>query len=77
MISERLATLPRVVVADHDESGAGQRAAVATGAPYWLSEEVGLDFNDWHRKHGVFKASQAMRGLLQRLPLKVCQLWQT
>lgn len=63
------------VVADNDKSKvedghergmAGQRAAVATGLPYWLSDVVGEDFNDFHRKAGLFVASQALKLAVMR-----------
>ena len=43
---------PAVVVADHDESCAGQKAAEATGLPWVMTDEIG-DANDAHQKHGI------------------------
>jgi putative DNA primase/helicase len=43
---------PAIVVADNDESGAGQKAAEATGLPWVMAPEYG-DANDWHQKHGL------------------------
>lgn len=43
---------PAIVVADHDESCAGQKAAEATGLPWVMTDEIG-DANDAHQKHGV------------------------
>ena len=36
-----------VVLADNDESRTGERAAQATGRPYFMSPVVGEDFNDF------------------------------
>jgi putative DNA primase/helicase len=55
------ATLPSgFVVADHDASGTGENTAIKTGLPYWMSDTVGEDFNDYHQKVGLFKASQSL-----------------
>lgn len=43
----------KFVFADHDESGAGQRAAVDTGLPYCLSPLLGEDANDLHVRAGL------------------------
>ena len=47
------------VVADRDESQTGERAAQKTGLPYFLPEHG--DFNDLHKKAGIFSASQTIR----------------
>ena len=47
------------VVADRDDSLTGEKAALATGLPYFLPAEG--DFNDMHRSMGTFRASQALR----------------
>lgn len=47
------------VVADRDDSLTGEKAAQATGLPYFLPAEG--DFNDMHRSMGTFRASQALR----------------
>ena len=52
------------VVADHDESGAGQAAAFKTGLPYWMPPDVGTDANDWYQRHGVKALADALRGML-------------
>ena len=54
------------VVADNDASGTGERVAVQTGLPYYLP--AAGDFNDFHRKEGTFKASQALRQWMVNLP---------
>lgn len=48
------------VVADNDASGTGEAAAKATGLPYWMAPSVGQDLNDFHKAHGLFRASQAL-----------------
>lgn len=53
-----------VVVADNDESGTGEKAAKSTGRPYWISDQVGEDFNDYSRRVGQFAASMAIKRLL-------------
>lgn len=53
-----------VVVADNDESKTGELAAQKTGLPYWISDTVGEDFNDYSRRVGLFQRSQAIKKLL-------------
>lgn len=56
------ADLPRgVVIADNDESGTGERVAKEIGWPYWMSDVVGEDANDFHRRKGLFALSQGLR----------------
>jgi putative DNA primase/helicase len=50
-----------IVIADMDASGTGERSAIQTGLPYWISDTVGDDFNDYHRKMGLFRASQMLK----------------
>lgn len=52
------------VIADNDASKTGERAAIATGLPYWISEVEGEDFNDAHQRLGTYQASQALRKFL-------------
>jgi len=49
------------VVADNDKSGVGERAAIETRKPYWISDTVGEDFNDYHIRVGLFRASQSLK----------------
>jgi putative DNA primase/helicase len=49
------------VIADNDKSGAGEKAALETKNPYWISDTVGEDFNDYHLRVGLFKASQSLK----------------
>lgn len=55
------------VVADNDESGTGERVAVQTGLPYFMP--AAGDFNDFHRKEGTFRSSQALRQWMVNLPV--------
>jgi putative DNA primase/helicase len=52
-----------IIVADNDPSGVGESIAKATGKPYWLSETIGDDFNDYHQRVGLFVASQSLKRL--------------
>jgi putative DNA primase/helicase len=49
-----------LVVADNDKSGTGQQAAAEIGWPVWMSETVGEDANDCHRRIGLFAFSQSL-----------------
>jgi putative DNA primase/helicase len=53
------------VVADNDASQAGDKAAQATGLPYWLPPTIGHDFNDHWREVGTLSAGMALRKFLQ------------
>ena len=53
-----------IIIADNDTNGVGERFAKDTGKPYWISETVGEDFNDYHMRVGNFKASQELKKLL-------------
>lgn len=50
-----------IVVADHDPNGVGERAAQQSGKKYWLSDTVGEDFNDFHQRVGLFKATHSLK----------------
>lgn len=56
--------VPGLVVADNDASGAGEAAARESGWPYWMSDVVGEDANDAHRRLGLFRFSQALQRAL-------------
>jgi putative DNA primase/helicase len=49
-----------LVVADNDASGTGERVAKEIGWPYWMSDVVGEDANDFHMRAGLFKFSQSL-----------------
>jgi putative DNA primase/helicase len=50
-----------IVIADNDSSGTGEKVAKEIGKPYWISDQVGEDFNDYHLRVGLFRASQALK----------------
>lgn len=52
----------RYVVADHDESGTGERYACRTGLPWWMPPDPG-DANDFHQRAGI----RALASELNRL----------
>jgi hypothetical protein len=52
------------IVADNDPNCIGERTAKEAGKPYWLSETVGDDFNDFHQRLGTFRASQSLKKAL-------------
>jgi len=52
--------VPGAIIADNDESGTGERVAIETGQPYWMSDVVGEDANDYHQRAGLFKFSQSL-----------------
>lgn len=53
-----------VIVADHDQNGIGEKAALKCDKPYWISPTVGEDFNDFHMRAGLFHATQSLRGVI-------------
>ena len=53
-----------IVIADNDPNQIGESVAIETGKPYWISDAVGEDFNDYHLRVGLFKASQALKKTL-------------
>jgi putative DNA primase/helicase len=58
------ASLPNgVVIADNDASGTGERVAKEIGWPYWMSDRVGEDANDYAVRAGSFALSQSLRTL--------------
>lgn len=59
------------VVADNDSSETGQRAALKTGKPYWLSDTPEEDFNDYHLRVGLFHASSSLRKCLFSSGVKI------
>ncbi|WP_433693243.1 toprim domain-containing protein [Paraburkholderia phenoliruptrix] len=56
----------KYVFADNDESGAGQRAAIKTGLSWAMSDQIGEDANDLHKRAGVMavckRLMEARRG---------------
>lgn len=55
------------VVADNDTNRIGEKTAINIGKPYWLSDTIGQDFNDFHMSVGDFKASQSLKKALYGL----------
>lgn len=53
-----------LVVADNDHSGTGQQAAEDIGWPYWMSDSVGEDANDYMLRVGLFGFSQSLTQLM-------------
>jgi putative DNA primase/helicase len=51
---------PGLVIVDNDESGTGQQAAASIGWPTWISDRVGEDANDYHKRVGLFEFSQSL-----------------
>lgn len=56
------------VVADNDPNGIGESVAKKTGKPYWISDTVGEDFNDYYLRVGLFKASQNLKQIFLHKP---------
>ena len=44
----------KFIYADNDESKTGEKAAIETGLPWTMSDTVGHDANDDHKKSGLF-----------------------
>ena len=59
------------IVADNDPNCIGERTAKETGKPYWLSETVGDDFNDYHQREGTFRASQNLKKTLLQAGVRI------
>ncbi len=57
-----------MVLADNDESGAGERVAKATGLPYWISDRVGEVANNAHARLGLFRLATSLRQALMCKP---------
>ena len=53
-----------LIIADNDSSRTGEETAKKTGKPYWISPAVGEDFNDYHARVGLFRASQSLKQAL-------------
>lgn len=48
-------------IADHDRSGAGQKAAQDSGRSWWMPPIEGEDINDFHQRVGLFAASMELK----------------
>lgn len=60
-----------IIIADNDPNHIGEKSAIETGKPYWISETVGEDFNDYHRRVGNFRASQNLKKILLSSGVKI------
>lgn len=49
------------VIADNDASGTGETVAKEIGWPYWMSDAVGEDANDFHMRKGLFALTQGLQ----------------
>lgn len=54
-----------LVIADNDESGTGERVAKEIGWPYWISDTVGEDANDYAQRAGVFALAMGIKRVMQ------------
>ena len=59
------------IVADNDPNHVGEKSAKDTGKPYWISETVGDDFNDYHIRVGTFRASQHLKKVLLNCGVRI------
>lgn len=50
-----------LVLADNDASGTGERVAREIGWPYWMSDTVGEDCNDFAQRRGVFALAMGIK----------------
>jgi len=50
-----------LIIADNDTSKVGESSALKTGKPYWLSDTIREDFNDYHNRVGTKIASVALK----------------
>lgn len=56
-----------IVLADNDESKTGERTAREIGWPFWMSDRVKEDANDYHQRAGLFALSQGINKTLREL----------
>jgi hypothetical protein len=57
----------RFIYADHDESQTGQKSAESTGLPWTMSETMGFDANDDHKKGGLFSVVKKIMDLRSKV----------
>lgn len=70
LVKVALALPGGVVIADNDASQTGQKAAEATGWPYWVSDSPGEDANDAHQRLGLFRFSQSLGAVFRSAATK-------
>jgi putative DNA primase/helicase len=66
-VAESLKPDSGYLIADNDASGTGERVAKEIGWPYWMSDTIGEDANDAHKRMGLFKFSQSLIRSLHRV----------
>lgn len=49
-----------MLICDNDVSGTGQRVGADSGCKWWMSEALGEDINEYHRRVGKFTMSQTI-----------------
>jgi len=54
------------VIADNDKSKTGEDTAKKIGWPYWMSDAIGEDLNDFARRVGLFRAGQNLSKALSK-----------
>lgn len=59
-IIEVAKTHGKYVFADNDHSKTGEKVAEATGLPWIMPDQVGMDWNDVHAKHGIMHVCKAL-----------------
>jgi putative DNA primase/helicase len=57
----------RYIYADNDESKTGERSAEQTGLPWTMSDTVGYDANDDHKKTGLFSVVKKIMDLRSKV----------
>ena len=57
----------RYVFADNDESKTGEKAAIETGLPWTMADEVGMDANDMHDKLGLMSVVKKVMDLRKKV----------
>lgn len=55
-------TLPMgIAIADNDESKTGEKVCQEIGWPFWISDRVSEDANDFHQRRGLFALAQGLQ----------------
>lgn len=57
---------PAFVMADNDQSDVGRSVAEATGLPWIMPPEVGMDANDLHQREGLRELVKLIRSITRR-----------
>lgn len=55
------------VMADNDQSRTGEEAAIKTGLPWMMPDQVNTDWNDVHAKHGIIPICKALTELMKNV----------